>query len=425
MRRVCSLLIFVFVITSNTFGSGYQVLLQGNRQTGLGNVGIGLFPDASSIFFNPGAIGFMDYNQVLLGGNLIFSHNTYLNSEQSQSNYSAQSDNPIGTPFHFFGAWGPNQGNLKLGLGVYTPFGSGVNWGEDWQGEHILRSISLRAIYIQPTVSYKLNQFISLGGGFVYALGQVNLQRSIPVTGLSVDPSVELDGAASGIGYNLGIMIKPTSQLNVGLNYRSKVNMKVENGDAYFNVPQSLNSFFPEQNSFNATLPLPSSLGLGLAYQLNDVLSLHTEVNYVGWKAYDSLTFDFSQNTSRLIDSRSPRNYENSWIFKLGAEYQIAGIYKIRIGGYYDQTPVQAGYMTPETPDADRLGLTFGLGLQLSQNLAMDLSFLYIHGQERKQTLQDAQQAGTINYAIGKQDVLPGTYQLNAFIPGVSVSYKF
>ena len=414
---------FMLLTIGQLFASGYQVLLQGNRQTGIGNNGVSLSPDSYSIFFNPGSLGMMSYNQVTVGSNLIFSHNVYWNSEQTNSTYKASTDNPVGTPFHFYGVWGASP-SLKFGLGVYTPYGSGVDWGSNWKGEHILQSISLRAIYLQPTASYKLNEFISIGGGFVYAIGNVNLTRGLPLYGDNIDPSVELDGSASGIGYNVGLFIKAGNKINIGANYRSKVEMEVTDGDATFNVPSSLSGLFPD-NKFNATLPLPSVASLGVTYKPNEKYSISTEVNYVGWNAYDSLQFDFKNNTPQIEDSSSPRKYENSWIFKIGAEYFILPQLAVRAGAYYDQTPVQPGYMTPETPDANRLGLTGGLGFRINPNFNIDLSFLFIRGEERTQTLNDALEAGTVNPDTGEQDVLPGTYQINAFIPGLSVSYNF
>lgn len=412
-------------LSGQLWASGFQVLLQGNRQTAMGNVGVSLNPDAYSLFFNPGAMGMMDYNQVSVGFNPIFSNNVFYNSEVQFSTYTARTENPMGTPFHFYGVWGPQDANIKFGLGVYTPYGSGVRWGDDWIGENQLREISLQAIFIQPTVSYQLADWISVGGGFVYAVGGVNLQRSLPLDGSTVDPMVELDGSATGVGYNLGIMFKAGSKWNFGINYRSRVNMDVSEGDAIFTVPDATEPLFPANNQFTASLALPSNFTVGATYQASAKFQISAEANFVGWSAYDTLAFDFENNTAALEDSKSPRNYENSWVFKLGGEYNISDKIALRAGAYYDQTPVQEGYMTPETPDADRLGLTAGVGFQLNESFSIDLSFLYIDGKERTQTLEDAVAAGTYNPEAGTADVVLGTYELNALIPGISLNYKF
>jgi long-chain fatty acid transport protein len=91
----------------------------------------------------------------------------------------------------------------------------------------------------------------------------------------------------------------------------------------------------------------------------------------------------------------------------------------VRGGAYYDQTPVQAGYMTPETPDADRIGLTLGLGIKPTENLFIDASVLFIMGMKRTQSDADINSAGTIDA------VQAGTYQQRAFVPGIQVGYQF
>ena len=80
--------------------------------------------------------------------------------------------------------------------------------------------------------------------------------------------------------------------------------------------------------------------------------------------------------------------------------------------------------MTAETPDNNRLGFTGGLGYSFG-DIQLDLSFLYIHTSEREQTTEMAENAGTYNAEEGSRDVMPGTYRLNAFIPGISIAYKF
>ncbi|KAK6019997.1 hypothetical protein OSTOST_14355, partial [Ostertagia ostertagi] len=72
-----------------------------------------------------------------------------------------------------------------------------------------------------------------------------------------------------------------------------------------------------------------------------------------GWKAYDTLAFDYEKNTTSLMDTKSARI--------LGGQYKITETFALRLGIAYGITPVQDGYMTPETPDANRINYTIGL----------------------------------------------------------------
>ena len=431
MKKLVTLCLLLTFSNYLLFASGYQVLLQGNRTTGMGNLGVMMYRDASSLFFNPGAMGFIDHNSVMVGFNPIFASNSYWNSETTNSNYTAKTDNPMGTPFHIYAVWGPKENKFKFGIGAITPFGSGVNWGDTWIGRDLLNELTLRAIQIQPTVSYKINDKLSIGAGLDVTIGSVKLMRTILLDGRTSsdgysEGSALLEGSATtAFGFNVGLFYKPSDKLDIGLNYRSKVTLKLEDGTADFTVPAALSQFFPVGNTFNAELPLPSVAVIGLSYHINERLEIGTQFDWVGWSAYESLDFDFKNETPGFLeDSSSPRNYKDSWVLHLGAEYAFASGVQIRAGAYYDKTPVKDGYMTAETPDNDRIGLTGGLGYSFG-DVQLDLSFLYIHSTERRQTQAQAEAAGTYDPQTGSRDVLPGTYRLNALIPGISIAYKF
>ena len=146
----------------SAMAAGFQVYLPGSRATAMGNLGVGLRPDASSIYVNPGAMALMENNEVMMGFNFIEAKVAYYNSQVENSNYVADSDNPTGTPFHAYAVWGPKEARWKVGLGIYTPYGSRVNWGEEWNGRFLLSGIRLQAIYTQATFSYALLDNLSI-----------------------------------------------------------------------------------------------------------------------------------------------------------------------------------------------------------------------------------------------------------------------
>ena len=55
------------------FAGGFQVNTQGQKALGMGGAFTGCGSDASTVYFNPGAIGFLPNKQeVIAGGNIIF-----------------------------------------------------------------------------------------------------------------------------------------------------------------------------------------------------------------------------------------------------------------------------------------------------------------------------------------------------------------
>lgn len=426
MKKLITMAALCLIGLHTAYGSGYQVLLQGNRSTGMGNLSVAMNQDVSSLFFNPGAMSMIDHNGVMAGLNLIYSSNTFWNSTVDNSNYTAVTESPTGTPFHLYAVWGPNESKWKFGIGFVTPFGSGVQWEQGWMGRDLLKDMSLKALQLQPTVSYKITEKLGIGAGLTIGWGDIVLNRTLFIDGQDGESGVSLEGEASfAYGFNIGLFYAISDKVDLGINYRSKLIMKVEDGDASFMVPSSLAAAIPAANKFNAELPLPSTINVGLTFHATEKLDIGAEFNWIGWGAYDSLIIDFKQNTPLLEDSKAPRKYEDSYVIHLGAEYKLKDQWQLRLGAYYDKTPVQVGYMTAETPDANRIGLTAGVGYSLNDRFQFDLSFLYINTQKREQTEQQAIDAGTYDPAAGNRDVLPGTYRLNALIPGLSVAYKF
>ncbi|MCD4730499.1 MAG: outer membrane protein transport protein [Bacteroidales bacterium] len=406
MRKFTLLMLLVTLTTSAIFAGGYQVRLQGQKQTGMGLIGTPFAFGASSIFYNPGSLSFMEEKYSFSAGVSPLFASAVFRSEGSD--YKAETNNPTGTPFYFYGA-GKVTEDLSIGLGVFTPFGSSTSWNADWNGRKLIQEISLSAIFIQPTVSYKINDKFGIGAGLDIVLGSVDLTKELPSP---VDGQVNLNGKSTAMGFNVGVFVKPTDKLSIGVDYRSKVNMKVENGDTKFTqIPSSMSETFPSTGNFDAELPLPANLDIGLAYQFSDKFTLALEVNMIFWSVYDSLIIDFKENNETLVDSRNPRIYSNSFIPRIGAEYKFSDVFIGRVGVYYDKTPTNADYFSPETVSLDQIAFTLGLSIMPTEGLSIDLSYLQLEGLESdKQYLPD-------NFK--------GTYTTRAFIPGIGVSYNF
>ena len=386
---------------------GFQVNLQGQKQQGMGGAGSALMQDGAAVFFNPGGVSFLKENSINVGANAVIANSAFLDSD----NHSfARTVSPVATPFAAYAVWGPDSSKLKFGLGAYTPFGSIVTWENGWTGRFALTSLKLQAIFIQPTVSYKVCDKLGIGAGFVIANGDVELKQDLPTLDVNGNyGKADLKGKASAYGYNAGIYYKPTDKLSFAVAYRSQINMKVKDGTATFTVPPSLVSNFPS-GSFSASLALPSVVTLGAAYVINDKLSLALDINYIGWKCYDTLAFDYKTNTSSLQDTKLPRCYKNTFAFRYGAQYHITDKITARAGMGISLTPIKDGYVTPELPDANRLNLMAGLSYKIAKCFAVDASYTFEHFTRKDN-----------NIALG----LNGTYKTYISAIGLSLIYHF
>jgi long-chain fatty acid transport protein len=391
-----------------TYGQGFQVNLQGQVQQGMGGAGTACMQDASSLFFNPGGASFVRGTSFNVGVTPTFARGAFMDDKTHEV---SRTNSPVSTPFAAYGLFEmKDSARLKMGLAVYTPFGSTVQWEDNWTGRFALTRLELRAIFVQPTISYKITKLIGIGAGIVYATGKVNLQKDIPLTDANGNYGhAELSGKAQGFGFNVGIYFTPIEKISIGVTYRSKVKMAVNNGQANFTVPAGVSTNFPD-GSFKSELPLPSVTSLGLGFKPTNKLDFALDINYLGWKAYDTLSFDYMNNTTSLVDTKSARMYKNTFAFRGGVQYKPTGAFVARLGLAYGITPVQDGYVTPETPDANRVNYTAGIGYHIGKHLDIDASFLFTH-LKRTDT--------------NKETNLSGTFKTNVCAPGISIGYKF
>src|SRR5690606_29888384 len=156
-------------------------------------------------------------------------------------------------------------------------------------------------------------------------------------------------------GYNLGLTVKPSEKLTLGVNYRSKIQMDAKNGDADFqNVPEAgnLQGQF-DQVTFNASLPLPAELTVGASYAINEKWLVAIDYNRVYWNAYENLNVTFSNGQSTMNTS----NYKYTSTCRLGIQYKTKTRLVLCRGYYFDESLVQSAYNEPRAPRNESIHL--------------------------------------------------------------------
>ncbi|MDL2256165.1 outer membrane protein transport protein, partial [Parabacteroides sp. OttesenSCG-928-G06] len=418
MKKIIMLVSLCVLPFTYAAAEGYQVNSLSAKQSGMGHVGAAMKLGAESMHFNPAGLGFLDKTIDLSAGvSGVFSSAKFENGT-----YNHEADNDPSTPIYFYGAFRIYD-FLSAGVSFTTPYGSAMNWGKNWQGAGLIQDIALKSYSIQPTLSWKITDRLSIGAGAMIMFGDFELSRAlIPAGGLeslrpltAYAPQIEsildkykdtpaasatLSGDAGvKVGFNVGAMFDITEQFTLGVSYRSKVGMKVNEGAAemsYSNeaelkgLLEMVNPFLPEesrisipaldQGTFEAVLPLPSNFNVGLTYKPNDRWLVSGEVQFVGWSAYDELNVEFTQGAIKGYSINAKKDYVNTRIYRLGGQFAATERFDLRLGAYYDESPVKDNFLNPETPSMDKLGLTAGMSFRPLQSLSVDLALAYVTG---------------------------------------------
>lgn len=181
-----------------SYAGGFRVSLQGVKQLAMAHTSAHT-EDASVAFFNPAGISFIPNKlSVAVGG---FGAITEVEYQSLETLQSYKTENPLGTPLYAAIAYKVTN-NVSVGLSVTTPFGSTVKWADDWTGREIVQKMELKSFYFQPMVSYKFNDWASIGVSYIYAKGMVDWDKAVTNLGGTFNIN---DEKATGSGFVCGL----------------------------------------------------------------------------------------------------------------------------------------------------------------------------------------------------------------------------
>jgi long-chain fatty acid transport protein len=405
-----SFILSCLALSSVAMAGGFRVSLQGAKQFAMAHTSAHT-DDASVIFYNPAGMSFIPSKLSIAAGGFGISSQTEFQDAKDYQTYKTSS--PVGTPIYAAVAYKPVD-RLSLGFSFTTPYGSSVQWPQQWAGQEIVQDIKLQAMYFQPSMSIKVAPWLSVGSSFIYAKGKVDWTKSI--TNLNGQLHL-LDEQVTGSGYTLGVYLKPTKKLDVSASYRSLVEMKANNGVATFNVPQGLinERKLPATDKFTAVLPLVDEYIVGATYQLMPNWKFSADVNFQRWEKYNSLTLDFESaklapGTADPTKVITPKNFRNSNVYRVGTEYIFKNNIAARMGYYFDESPYSGLNFSPETPSFVAHVLTGGLGYKY-QKFTLNASGSYNFLRSRP-----------VDNAYYN---LQGNARGRAFILGLGLSYNY
>lgn len=380
-------LIPIALITGTlAYAGGFRVSLQGVKQLAMAHTSAHA-EDASVAFFNPAGMSFIPNKlSVVAGGFGVASKVTYQNLDTRET---TSTENPLGTPIYAAIAYKITD-NFSVGLSATTPFGSTIDWPSNWAGNEIVDKMQLKSIFLQPAISVKMADWMSVGVSYIYAKGSVDWDRSLNKFGGTMNIK---DSKAKGHGFGLGFYFRPNEKLDISIAYRSPVDMKADNGVITFNTPSSIFSAVGldsnGQDKFKATLPLVDEYTIGATYKITPKWQVSADFNYTGWARYDALTLDFENakigNQADRTILVSPKNFKNTQTWRFGTQYQFNDFIAGRLGFYHDQSPYEDKDFIPETPSFNNNVLTGGIGLNFNK-VKLDISGGYAFMQSRKST---------------------------------------
>ncbi|MEO8702655.1 MAG: outer membrane protein transport protein [Kofleriaceae bacterium] len=388
------------------------------RVTGRGGASAASDDDASSIVFNPGGLALSEGTQIMLGGSLYIAKGSYENDTTPK----VTTDSPP-TPVPNLYIASRVHEMLAVGIGVHFPFGLAVTYPDDHPQSTVAVKSNLKTMFISPVIGVNLHKQVpglSLGGGIDIVPASVELERAL-VFGTERG-SVDLAADGIGFGFRAGVMYHPPAvkSLKLGVMYRHKVKLDFE-GQADFDIADPFRAQLPPDGDASTTITLPASISGGVAY--SPIANLEIEFNavWINWKktfTADEARGDGATSLSLALPggntSDIPEDYKNTVSYRVGFDYKLPAYQaSVRAGFIYDPTPIPTTTVTAQLPDVDRIALTVGASRQLSPQLGLDVSALWVTPGERDSSSDPA------------VPIFHGTYGVEALVLSVGLTGRF
>jgi long-chain fatty acid transport protein len=344
--------------------AGFALIEQ--NASGLGNAYAGaaaVAADASTVYFNPAGMSRLGDRQLVVAGHLI----------QLKAEFSGT----VSAPFPVGGGEGGDAGgiafvpnayfvqrltpDLHFGLGVNSPFGLKTEYDADWIGRYQAIESDLKTVNLNPSLSYRVSDTLSLGAGINAQWIEATLSNRIPVLG---QPLVKIEGDDTGWGYNVGALWQLSAATRVGLAYRSEIDYTLE-GTVTTSDPKLFSG------PVTADVTMPDSASLSLVHRLSPAWDVLADVTWTGWSDFDDLPI------RGTVNKTTPENWDDILRYSLGATWHASEKLSLRGGVAYDEAPVADRDRTPRIPDGARAWVA--LGGQWRVNAASAVDFGYAH----------------------------------------------
>jgi long-chain fatty acid transport protein len=384
MRRLLIAILLLSLTTFPAFAGGFQVAAQGARAMGMGLAYTAVANDASAIYYNPAGLALQEHNDWIVGGMVARTLEGTFDANGTPPGAGIHeeqisSDNLLPQVYGSFGS------AVKFGIGVYTPFGLPLRWEEPatFTGRFVSHTSVVKTINVNPTVAFQAGS-LAIGIGGDYMVSKIQLERYLrpaaaPVNIAHVKLSSDL-ADSHGWGWNAGVMWRSASKhVQLGAAYRSGIDVDHDAEATFTHLVTPLPPTVPS-GTFPAAVSIayPSSLNAGFAWTSGST-TLAFDADRTNWSSFDRLDVFVGGATTPAIHRDT--QWEDVWAWRAGLETGCGPIV-CRVGYYRDQTPQPVEDIGPVLADADRQGVTVGIGIDRG-HWALDVADIYVMFDER------------------------------------------
>jgi long-chain fatty acid transport protein len=372
-----ALLAAVLVLPSRILANGFLLPDQDAFATARGEAVVATADNASAIYYNPAGIAQLQGNNFRAGVYGVYLDPTYTRPGGSQTFHNQDKLHAAG---HMYYTYGAENCPVVLGLGIYAPFGLGVEWPQDSGFRTVGTQAELIYSTINPVLAFQLAPNFMIGGGIMVNYANADLRQGLFSPNRPVD-EFRFVGEGWGVGYNLGALWKPHELVSLGATFRSGTDIRLGGHTDAFNVSAPFPAF-SQRVSAQTDLPIPLQAIFGVSYRPTPDWNLEFDANYTDWGAVDMLTIHQPASVALPTDVVLPLQWHPSWLYEFGATRYFSNGWHVSAGYVFNENSMPDSHYTPLVADLNRHFFSVGGGFKGSR-LSFDMAYQFGYGPSR------------------------------------------
>ena len=409
------LIIFIIFNPIKTFAAGFAV--DAHSAAGLANSHAGETTgahDISDSYSNPAVLSDIKTAQISVSASYIKigiddknGSGKYSNGNQVNSSKNDNAGVDAVVPAFYFAT--PINKTLTAGISITAPFALQTQYNQNWVGRYQAVDSKITTTNINPMLSYKLTNQLSIAGGLEAQYIQVRITNMVDLGYFpgAFDRLGKGKGDDWGYGFNLGAKYKFNNQIEAGIGYRSKIKHKITGEVEVVNAVAT--------SKFNTPFITPEIASFGLAYKPTSKAELLYDLTWTRWSRINSV--DINAQNSKLSSS-TKFVWRDSFRNSFGFNYQTTEKLQIRTGIAFEQG-ASGQYRNPRAPEANKTLVSAGVGYKFNQNLSGDLTYMHQFYEKTKNNL-----AGKDSAALSVSS-LQTDYKIRVDVLALGLVYSF
>lgn len=324
-------------------GLGVRIPNQDPFAIARGNAFVATADNPSAIYYNPAGITQLEGHHFQVGS--LFYTPIYADYKNSAGQSLENEHDVIAVP-HFHYVFSPKNSPFSFGLGVFAPFGLGMEWPDRAPFAPFGLEGRLNYVTTAPVLAWQPHSTLSIAAGPTLNYSDAKLRQSV----LGVPNSqFVFRGDDFNVGFTAGLRWQPHTKWSFGASYFSPTTLDYD-GDASFQPSPPL----PGKFDSSAKFKFPQIVRAGVSFRPTTNWNLEVGIDWTDWERLDELTI---QNVATI-----PLQWNSSFFYHAGVTRYLGRGWHVSAGYFFSEASTSERYYTPVVPDTDLHVGSIGFG---------------------------------------------------------------